>query len=91
MVAFVLRPNSCHRWIAKVKNYNFNVPEVRDSDFKNAFPGIFNFTVEILFISFNLLYDVTIFNIRVEISHFDHSNCKKNGNFFRKMHYEKTS
>ena len=26
-----------------------NVTEVRDSDFKNAFPGIFNFTVGILF------------------------------------------
>ena len=26
----------------------FNVTEVRDSDFKNAFPGIFNFTVGIL-------------------------------------------
>ena len=25
-----------------------NVTEVRDSDFKNAFPGIFNFTVGIL-------------------------------------------
>ena len=25
-----------------------NVTEVRDSDFKNAFPGIFNFTVRIL-------------------------------------------
>ena len=29
-------------------NYNLNVTEVRDSDFKNAFPGIFNFTVGIL-------------------------------------------
>ena len=34
--------------IAKVKIYNLNVTEVRDSDFKNAFPGIFNFTVGIL-------------------------------------------
>ena len=34
--------------IAKVKNYNLNVTEVRDSDFKNAFPGIFNLTVGIL-------------------------------------------
>ena len=33
---------------AKVKNYNLNVTEVRDSDFKNTFPGIFNFTVGIL-------------------------------------------
>ena len=32
----------------KVKNYNLNVTEVRDSDFKNAFTGIFNFTVGIL-------------------------------------------
>ena len=32
----------------KVKNYNLNVTEIRDSDFKNAFPGIFNFTVGIL-------------------------------------------
>ena len=31
-----------------VKNYNLNVTEVRDSDFKNAFQGIFNFTVGIL-------------------------------------------
>ena len=36
------------RVLAKVKNYNLNVTEVRDSDFKNAFPGIFNFTVGIL-------------------------------------------
>ena len=34
--------------MAKVKNYNLNVTEDRDSDFKNAFPGIFNFTVGIL-------------------------------------------
>ena len=33
---------------AWVKNYNLNVREVRDSDFKNAFHGIFNFTVGIL-------------------------------------------
>ena len=33
---------------AKVKNYHLNVTEVRDSDFKNAFSGIFNFTVGIL-------------------------------------------
>ena len=30
------------------KNYNLNVKEFRDSDLKNAFPGIFNFTVGIL-------------------------------------------
>ena len=34
---------------AKVKNYKLNVTEVLDSDFKNAFPGIFNFTVGILY------------------------------------------
>ena len=28
--------------------YNLNVTEVRDSDFKNDFPGIFDFTVGIL-------------------------------------------
>ena len=33
---------------AQVKNYNLNVTEVWGSDFKNAFPGIFNFTVGIL-------------------------------------------
>ena len=32
----------------QVKNYNLNVTEVRDLDFKNAFTGIFNFTVGIL-------------------------------------------
>ena len=32
-------------------NYNLNVREVRDSDFKNPFPGIFNFNVGILFFS----------------------------------------
>ena len=37
--------------IAKVKNYNLNVTEVRDLDFKNAFPVIFNFTVGILTIN----------------------------------------
>ena len=31
-----------------VKNYDLNVKEVRDPDFKNAFPRIFNFTAEIL-------------------------------------------
>ena len=31
-----------------IKSYNLNVTEVRDSDLKNAFPGIFNFTVRIL-------------------------------------------
>ena len=49
MVADLLSPNCCHKKIAKVKNYNFNGTEIRDSDFKNAFPGIFNFTVGILF------------------------------------------
>ena len=35
--------------IAKVKNYNLNVTEIRDSDFKNAFPEILYFTVGILY------------------------------------------
>ena len=48
MVTYLLSPNRCHWQIAKIKNYNLNVTEVRDSDFKNAFPGIFNFTVGIL-------------------------------------------
>ena len=39
----------CQWQIAKVKNYNLNVTEILDSDFKNPFPGIFNFTVGILF------------------------------------------
>ena len=47
-IAYLLSPNRCHWQIAKVKNYNLNVTEVRDSDFKNAFPRIFNFTVGIL-------------------------------------------
>ena len=37
-----------------MKNYNLNVTEVLDSDFKNAFLGIFNFTVGILPESQNL-------------------------------------
>ena len=48
MVAVLLSPNSCHWSIAMVKNYNLNVTEIRDPDFKNAFLGIFNFTVGIL-------------------------------------------
>ena len=48
MAADLLSPNRCHWKIAKVKNYNLNVTKVRDSDFKIAFPGIFNFTVGIL-------------------------------------------
>ena len=34
--------------LAKVKNFNLNVTEVRDSDLTKSFPGIFNFTVGIL-------------------------------------------
>ena len=34
--------------LAKVKKYNLNVTEVRDSEFKIVFPGIFNFNVGIL-------------------------------------------
>ena len=48
MVAYLLGPNRCHWQIAKVKNYNLNVTEVRDPDFPILFPGIFNFTVGIL-------------------------------------------
>ena len=55
MVAYLLSPNRCHS-IAKIKNYNLNLTEVRDSDFKNAFPGIFNFTVVILRSSLNELH-----------------------------------
>ena len=40
--------NTLFIFIAKVKNYNSNVIENRDSDFKNAFSGILNFTVGIL-------------------------------------------
>ena len=45
---YLLSPNRCHWPIAKVKNKNLNVTEIRDSDFKNAFREIFNFTVGIL-------------------------------------------
>ena len=40
----------------QVKNYNLNVTEVRESDLKNAFPGIFNFTVGILVRNFRKFY-----------------------------------
>ena len=50
MVAELLSPNRCHWQIAKVKNYNLNVTEVRDSDYKNAFSEIFNFTAGILMV-----------------------------------------
>ena len=43
----------------KVKNYNLNVTELRDSDFKNAFPGIFNLTVGIL-----ILFDENFENFK---------------------------
>ena len=42
----------------QVKNYNLNVTEVRDSDLKNAFPGIFNFTIGILCRNQNYLDDM---------------------------------
>ena len=48
MVAYFLSPNRCHWYIIKAKNYNLNVTKILDSDFKNALPGIFNFTVGIL-------------------------------------------
>ena len=49
MVVYLLRPNRC-------KNYNLNVTEIRD--FKNAFHGIFNFTVGILVL--------TVFSLRTD-------------------------
>ena len=60
MVADLLSPNRFLWSIAKVKNYNLNVTEVRDSDFKHALPGIFNFTVGILTISNWLFYSTKI-------------------------------
>ena len=49
MVTYLLSPNRCH--------YNMNVIKVWDSDFKYAFPEIFNFIVGILlsFVSVLLL------------------------------------
>ena len=43
MVAYLLSPNRCHWWIAKVKNYNLNVTENLDSDFKKCFSRNFQF------------------------------------------------
>ena len=48
MVAYLPSPDRCHWKIAKVKKYNSNVTKIWDSDFKNALPGIFDFTVGIL-------------------------------------------
>ena len=62
MVAYLLSPNRCHWQIAKVKNYKLNVTEVRHSDFKNAFHGIFNFTVGNL----NDIYDC---DLKLKISY----------------------
>ena len=47
MVAYFLSSNRCHWYIFKVKNYNLNVAELRDSTLKKSFPGIFNFIVGI--------------------------------------------
>ena len=47
MVAYLLSPNRCHWQLAKVKNYNLIVTEVRYPDFKNNFSEIFNFTAGI--------------------------------------------
>ena len=58
MVAYLQRLNSCHLEIATVKNYNLNLTEVLVSDFKNAFCGIFNFTVGILF----CVYDSCVYH-----------------------------
>ena len=49
MVAGLLGLNRCHWQIAKVKIYNLKVTEVRYPAFPTPFPGIFNFTVGILF------------------------------------------
>ena len=54
MITDLLSPNRCHWWMAKVKNYNLNVTEILDSGFKNAFLGIFNFTVGILILAFRM-------------------------------------
>ena len=43
MLADLLIPNRCHWQIAKVKNFNLNVTEVRDPDFKNASSCNFQF------------------------------------------------
>ena len=45
MVAYLLSPNRCDWWIAKVKNYNLNVTEVQYPASPMLFPGIFDFTV----------------------------------------------
>ena len=60
MAAYLLSPNRCHWQIAKVKNYNLNVTEVRDSDFKNAFPRIFDFTVGILTVTSRVVRSLKI-------------------------------
>ena len=46
---YFLGPNRCHWLMTKVKNYNLNITKVRDPDFPMLFPGIFNFTVGILY------------------------------------------
>ena len=57
VVAYLLSPNRCHCQIAKVKNYNLNVTEIRYPDFPMLFPGIFNFTVGILIHILGLIFE----------------------------------
>ena len=61
--------------LAKFKNYNLNVTEVRDSDFKNAFPGIFNLTVGILLLNKNRC--LGLFQISTIVSHQTNFSAQK--------------
>ena len=45
----------------KVENYNLNVTEVRDSDFKKAFPRVFNSTVGILMGAHMILIKIILY------------------------------
>ena len=77
-------------YVKNVKNYNLNVTEVRDSDLKNAFSGIFNFTVGILILTKILQNFMVPNSIRNffrwyctlnpflrYVGHFAHSSCCK--------------
>ena len=71
MIAYLLSPNRYHWLIAQVKNYNLDVTEARDSDFKKSFPGIFNFTVGILAwsqVSTNLAVEHFKFESRISVT-----------------------
>ena len=61
LFADLLSLNRCNWWTAKVQNYNLNVTEVLDSTLKKSFPGIFNFTVGILGLTFN--YEMKIVHL----------------------------